>query len=162
MRGGQLQGAAAGGIAFNQLAFAILSACLQTCTSAQYTKYILLTTPRSGSTWTCSVPRSQPHVQCGMHHDGFKGSQKYSSELLIKYSLQKSKVGTLGQRGVNGSVMRCWHSIDQFLLRAAARDQQSALSLCTTRYHPSLWTNLPVGVLKSEFISFILSVLQLF
>lgn len=102
MRGGQLQGAAARGIAFNQLAFVILSACLQTCTSAQCTKYILLTTQRSGSSWTCSVLRSQPHVQCGMHHqDGVKRQFEYQSELLIKYSHQK-------QGGYAGATWEQW------------------------------------------------------
>jgi len=52
---------------------------------AQCAKYILLTTQRSGSTWTCSVLRSQPHVECGAL---IEKTGLYRSELMIQYSYQ--------------------------------------------------------------------------
>jgi len=56
-------------------------------------KYILLSTQRSGSTWTCGLLDQQDGLACGVPFNDLATKVK-KSELLIKYSFKTSK-GTI-------------------------------------------------------------------
>lgn len=55
--------------------------------SSSCQKYIILTTPRSGSTWVCNLFDLQDEVVCGGLDFGLKSAQIRKPELMVKYSL---------------------------------------------------------------------------
>jgi hypothetical protein len=70
-------------------------------------KYILFTTARSGSTWTCQLLDALPNISCGLlrtHLDNKSGSTNADDELLLKYSYMGN--GCCPKKDENGNPLQ--------------------------------------------------------